>query len=362
MEKLENIEVISFLTLISINGMILSTTQALIRTSSSASLITAALLSIVAIIISLILCSLCKNFNEKNLLNISEFLGGKTLKFIIGISFIAYFTFRASLSLKRISDCLQVIYYPMTNIIFITLLFCIASGIVLYFGNNSIFKASILVLPIIFITSILIFIGNGKNFNFENIFPILGNGVKSTFLEGLSNIYAFYGLAYILFLPDKLKNPKSLTKITIISVILSSIFLIFSCCNILFLFDENFSNTEFLPLYISVRSIEFGTFFQRLDSMFLLLCILEFIPSFSLNCYIVLDILKNITNVSNERPFAFAYLLLIFGCAMCYKLNSTMLFFENNVSKILFIVFGIAIPFIILSTANIKKKIIGGNK
>ncbi len=38
--KLENIEAIAFLTLISINGMVLSTSQAIIRTCSSASLIT----------------------------------------------------------------------------------------------------------------------------------------------------------------------------------------------------------------------------------------------------------------------------------------------------------------------------------
>lgn len=359
--KLENIEAIALLSIISINSMILSTSQELIRTCSSSSLITALLVSILAIIISIIFCSLSKNFSGKGLLDITDFLGGKPLTFIIGIFFIAYFIFGASLFLKKICDCLQIVYYPMTNVIFIALLFCIATGIVLSFKNKSIFKFAVLILPVILTSVFLIFIGNGKNFNFQNVFPILGNGVKATFFSGLSNIYAFYGITYLFFIPDKLKHPEKIQKITIIAIIISALFLIISSANILFLFGEKFSNTEFFPLYISVRSIEFGTFFERLDSMFLLLCILGFVPVLSLNAYVVLDIFKNITNISNGKPVIFAYLLTILGIMMCYKLNSTILFLETTFSKILLIIFGILLPFIILVIANIKKKIVGGN-
>ena len=360
--KLENIEAIAFLCIISINSMILSTSQELIRTCSSASLITALIVSILAIIAVVVLCSLSKNFSGQGLLEITDFLGGRPLKFIIGLIFIAYFTFRASLFFKKICDCLQIAYYPMTNVLFIALLFCIATGMVLYFRNNSLFKFSVLILPVILTSVFLIFIGNGKNFNFQNIFPLLGNSAKSTFLSGLSNIYAFYGISYLLFIPNKLKHPEKMQKIALISIIVSALFLLISSANILFLFGEKFSNTEFFPLYISVRSIEFGTFFERLDSMFILLCILAFIPVFSLNAYIVLDIFKNITNLSNSKPLNFAYLLAILGIMMCYKLDSTILFLETTLSKILFITFGILLPFIILVLANIKKKIVGGNR
>lgn len=360
--KLENIEAIAFLSIISINSMILSTSQELIRSCSSASLITAILVSILAILIAIIFCTLSKSFSGKDLLDITDFLGGKTLKFIVGIFFIAYFTFRASLFLKKICDCLQIVYYPMTNVLFIALLFCIATGIVLSFKNNSLFKASVLILPVIFTSVVLIFIGNGKNFNFQNIFPVLGNGIKITFISGLSNIYAFYGIAYLLFIPNKLKHPEKMQKIALIAIIISAIFLLISSANILFLFGEKFSDTKFLPLYISVRSIEFGTFFERLDSMFLLLCIIGFIPVLSFNAYLVLDIFKNITNISNSKTIIFAYLLTVLGIMMCYKLNSTILFFETTVAKILLFIFGLIIPFLILVLANIKKKIVGGNR
>ena len=67
-------------------------------------------------------------------------------------------------------------------------------------------------------TIVLVFIGNSKNFHFENIYPILGNGINATFFSGFSNVFAFCGLAYLFFLPSKLRNPEKLTKISIISV------------------------------------------------------------------------------------------------------------------------------------------------
>lgn len=356
--KLENLEAIAFFVIISINSMILSTSQALVNTCASSSLINVLLITLLAIIIVILFSLLFKSFSGKDLLDISEFLGGKYLKIFVGLLFITYFGFRASLFLKKISDCLQIVYFPMTNIIFIIALFCIATVIVISQKNNSVFKSSVLILPILLASVILVFIGNSKNFHFENLYPILGNGIKTTFLSGISNIFAFCGLIYLLFLPSKLKSPEKFTKISILSIILSAIFLLFSSANILFLFGEGFSNTELFPLYVSVRSIEFGTFFQRLDAVFLLLCILGFICVLSLNTYIVIDILKNITGLSNRKPLIFAYILAIFGASLCFKLNSTMEFLENNISKSLFLILAILLPFVILISANIKKKVI----
>lgn len=359
--NLENIEAIAFVVILSVNCMILSTSQVLVNTCASSSLLNVVFITLIAFILTSIFCLLSKPFLGQDLLDVSEFLGGRVLKIIIGLIFIAFFLFRAAIFLKKISNCLQIVYYPMTHIIFIVSLFCIAAGIVVNLKNNSLFKSAIFIFPILFVTIILVFIGNSKNFNFENIYPILGNGVSTTFLTGLSNIFAFCGFIYLFFLPSKLRHPEKITKISLISLSLSALFLLFSCANIMFLFGDHFSNTELFPLYVSVRSIEFGTFFQRLDSVFLFLCVLGFICALSFNAYIVTDILRDITYTSDRKPFIFAYLLTVLALSLTLKLNSTLVSLEDNISKILFITLAIIIPFILLTFANIKKKIVGGN-
>ena len=359
-EKLENIEAIAFLVILSINGIFLSVSQFLVEKCASSSLINALYVTIIGLFVTFIFCLLFKPFVGKSLLSISQFLGGKLLKFIVGISFACYFFCRASIFLRKISSCLQIVYYPMTSIIFIIALFCITAGIITNLKNNSIFKSAILLIPILFGAIVFAFIGNCKNFDFNNIYPILGNGINATFLSGITNVFAFCGLAYMFFIPSKLKYPEKFTKISLISISLCGIFLIFAVSCILLLFNNYTNNSEFLPIYISVRHIEFGTFFQRLDAVFLSLYILCFICVLSFNTFIITNIFKDIANLSDSKPLIAPCLLIMFGFALLIKQNSTLIFLEGVFSKTLFIILAIFFSFIILVSANIKLKITGG--
>ena len=187
------------LMMITIANIVLTSSRILIKASNSASLLNALYVSIIAIIVTLILCLLSKQFIGKNLLEISEFLGKNPLKIIIGFAYTAYFLLGIGLFLKKMANALQIIYYPLTHVVFIITLFCIACGIIANLGNNSLFKTMVLLVPFLYLAVILIFMGNSKNFTFRNIFPLLGNGAQATFLSGLSNIFSFTGLIYYYF-------------------------------------------------------------------------------------------------------------------------------------------------------------------
>ena len=354
--KLGNFEVISSLIMLSIADIVLTSSGILIKEVNSASLLTTFLISILGIFITFIMCKLSKNFIGKDLLNISEYLGGKILKTIVGFGFVIYFILILALFLRQTSDAMQLIYYPLTHIIFIIALLSIATGIIASFGNNSIFKATSLIVPFLYTAIFLIFIGNTKNFNIDNMFPILGDGFNQSFIKGLTNIFTFSGLSYLFFFPSKLKKPEEITKIGLIFSILNGIYIIFCVTDILFLFSDAMNHSQLPPLYISVRYIEFGTFFQRMDAAFIFLCVLGLISALNINLYFILEILKNITNISDSKPLIFPCLLTSFGIALGLKQESTLDFLENSFSKILFIVFTFVVPLIVFIGAIIKKK------
>ena len=356
-QKLENIEAISCLLMMSVANIVLIASQVLINTCDSSSLLNSLYVSIIAIFFTFILCILLKQFLGQNILGISEFLAGKPLKTIIGFSYILCFLLRIGVFLKKMSDSMQTVYFPLTHIVFIITLFCIASGIIATLGNNSLFKSMVLIVPILYSTVVFIFMGNSQNFRFENIYPILGNGISPTFLVGFTNIYAFTGLGYLLFLPPKLKRPDKITKIGLISSILMGIYLLICIASILLIFSNALRNSELPPLYISVRFIEFGTFFQRLDAAFIFLCVLGFIFSLNINLFFIQDIIKDITNISNTKLLIPPCLLTSLGIALWIKKGSSLEFLENNISKALYIIFAILLPLIILILALIKKKV-----
>ena len=356
--KLRNFEVINSLIIMSIADIVLTSAGILIKDVKSASLLTAILISILGVFITFIMCKLSKNFIGKDLLDISESLGGKALKIIVGFGFVIYFTLILALFLRQTADAMQLIYYPLTHIIFIIALLSIATGIIAIFGNNSIFKAVSLIVPFLYFAIFLIFVGNTKNFNFDNMFPILGDGFNSSFIKGLTNIFTFSGLSYLFFFPSKLKKPEEITKIGLIFSILNGIYIIFCVIDILFLFSDAINHSQLPPLYISVRYIEFGTFFQRMDAAFIFLCVLGLISALNINLYFILDILKKITNLSDSKPLIFPCLLTSFAIALGLQQDSTLDFLENNLSKALFIVFTFIVPLVIFIGAIIKKKFV----
>lgn len=355
--KINNFEAISFLSVLSISGLVLSTSRILIKDCGSSSLINVLFITLVAFLVTLILTSLSKQFLGQDILAVSEFLGGKVLKNIVGIIFISYIIFRMATFLRILCACLQNVYYPMTHLIFIASAFCVATGIICIIKNNGVIKSNSILFPLIFLSIILIFMGNSKNFDYDNIYPLLGNGIKSTFLTGASNIFVFCGLIYLFFLPPKLKNPEKITKISLIYIAIFGIYSLFMVSNILLLYSDKLTNTDLFPIYIAVRYIEFGTFFQRLDAAFLFLCVVGFIGVLSLNVYISQEILKNITNVSSEKPLIFPILLTIFALAISMRKTSNLEFLAGNLTKVLFILLAFIIPFVVLLSATIKKKI-----
>ena len=261
--------------------------------------------------------------------------------------FFTYFIFTAATLLNQFSNSLQIIYYPMTNIIFIILLFVIAVSVVCSLNFSSVVRTNLIVLPIVIFSIIFLFIANTKNFSMERLYPVLGNGFNSTFIAGFWNLFAFGGLSLLYFIPPNLKDYKQFKKITLISMILSSVYLLLSISITLLMFDSFIEIDELMPLYSAVRYLEFGTFFQRLDSVFLLTIISN----------LCINIFRKLTNVKNTKIIVYPFALLLFAISLIPTNIATSNFFGLTIYKYMFFILVLLISISILIIANIKNKI-----
>ena len=109
--KIGNKEAIALLTTISFNQIIIFGVKSIINNTSSASLLNLLYLSIIILIFTILICYLLNKFPSFDLLDISDYLGGKILKWIIGILFFIYFIIFAGNSLHLFSSCLEIIYF-----------------------------------------------------------------------------------------------------------------------------------------------------------------------------------------------------------------------------------------------------------
>ena len=357
MDKINNKEAIGLILTLIINNFVFISSQILIQTCSSSSIINTIYISIIALIVSIIICLMFKKFEGQDILDISDYLGGKPLKFIIGFIFISFFIFSISVMLRKLVNCLQIIYYPFTDIVYIILLFLIATGIICSFKNNAIPKVIKMLIPLFFFCLFAALFGNIKNFDFQAIYPILGYGNYTTFFIGLSNLYGFYGLGYIFFLPSKMENPKKLKKVVITSIILSAILCVVSIIPVLFMFNNSLNNGEVFPLYIAIRYIEFGSFFQRLDSAFLMIAVIAFCVTLSIVTKLCIDIFQKITQISDKKPIIYPILLFIFSISTMINNSFDSKLLESKIYIFTFFIVVIGIGPFTLLLANIKKSL-----
>ncbi len=353
--KLGNFEAIALILTIIINHTILNLPKALVDTTKSATILNLIYISVIAIIIATIIYKLFKNFPGFDILDVSNYLGGKFLKILIGILFFAYFITFSATFLRSFCNNLQILYYPLTSIIFILLLFIITLMVTGHLNFNAAIRSNLFIVPLVLISIVFLFVANLKNFSFHRIFPLLGDGLNTTFFSGISNMFAFGGLAYLYFIPPHLKEPKDFHKVAILSIILSAIYLLFSISTIFFMFNSFTETTEIMPLFEAVRYIDFGTFFQRLDAIFLLIWIMSFISYLSIFTKFSLDIFKKLCNIKNEKNLVCSISLLILAISLILNNTSIINFFENVLYKYTFFILVIFISLSILIFANIKK-------
>ena len=357
MEKINNKEAISLAVSCSLGITVLVSSQIIASHCLSSSLINTGYISLIAMGLTYIVCILYKKFIGISFLDITEFLGGRILKFIVGTAFLLYFIFTASIVLCKAVNCLQIVYYPMTHPNYTVLLFVITSIIACNLKNNGFLRATFIILPVVIVAIFFIFVGNLKNFNYENIFPIMGNGCNITFLEGTTNLFTFGGIAYIFFLPQNLKRPDKFLSISLISTAISSILLTFITATIILMFNKNVTSGQLFPLYIAVRYIEFGTFFQRLDSAFLLIMNIAICSFLGIYANLCVGIIKEIANVSDSKPLSYSFGLLLYACTILIDSNFELEFMQNEFFKIFFFVI-ISLGFIVLILANSKKMLL----
>lgn len=353
--KINTIEAIMLVLIIIVTHTILSLPRNILVVTKSATIINLIYVSIIAIFVSYFIYRLLRNFPAADIIDISEFLGGKVLKTIIGIIFIAYFVISSSILLRNFCESLKIIYYPMTNIVFIVLLFIVALCTANRLDFSATLKTNTIVLPIVLISMIFLFFTNMNKFVPQRIFPIFGDGLINTFGIGLINLSSFGGIAYLYFLPPLLKEPKNMKKVSLISISISAIYLILCVSTLLFMFSFFIDTNEITPLYNATRYIEFGSFFQRLESIFLLIWILAFACYLSIVSKFSMRVFQKITNIENKKELIDIFGLLIFGIAIFPKNYALSDKFETNIYPylVLGIVFFLGIAILIL--ANLSK-------
>lgn len=316
LNKIGFVEAIALSLIIVVNRLSVNMPQNIVLSCGSSAVLNAIFISIIAILFVILLTKLFKRFPEYDIIDIADFTGGSFLKNIISIILFVYIISVVSILLRDFAETIKILYYTDTPIIYLLLFFigvCLVSN---FFGGHSIVKSNLIICTIMIISLIISYLSVFPNAVPERLLPILGYGATETFFYGLTNIFAFNGIIILYFLPPMLKDKKDFKKVTLISVIISAILIIFATASLLMAFSFSGKIEKISSLYMLLSNNEFGKYLQHPESLFAFTWILSFMSYLNVSCMLLIIILKKITNIQNERVFVLPVCIAIFIIAL----------------------------------------------
>lgn len=357
-KQISNFQAIAFILIIVTNHLILGTPRTLIAETGTGTILNMIYVFILALLLVFIITKLFCNFNGKDIIDISEFLGGKVLKVIVGIVFIIYFLVILSTTVRVIVQDLEIIYFQNISVYVLTLAILASIVFVYKYGSSAVVKCNSIIAPIVGIAILIIAFSNVQDFSLDRLFPILGFGAKETFITGASNIFAYSGLAILYFIMPMLKDSKNFKKVSIVSTILVGILIVGSVSSLVlsFPFIENIN--EISSLYVESRDISYWQVFQRIDGLFVFSWILALLSYISVVLFIIVVIFRKLTNAKKEFPVVLAFATITYVTTLIPNNIAMIRFLEDIVFKYTNIIVAIFLSLIILIFANIKYKIV----
>lgn len=171
-EKIGKVETIALLITVISNNIIINIPTIIVDSTGTGSWLNVIFITFICLIFVLLICKFFKPFLNFDILDVSEFLGGKILKYVIAFLYVVLFMGFSAICLRYFSNSLQAIYFNSTPLIFLILLFLIPVVISSKAGLKAISGTNLIFVPIVFFSIIVLLISAAKDFTWQRLFPM----------------------------------------------------------------------------------------------------------------------------------------------------------------------------------------------
>jgi len=268
---------------------------------------------------------LLKRFPGKNIVEIYDASLGRVVGFVF--SFLLMMSFLSSVGIysREFTEIMKTYALPATppSVIIGALIF--TASVAVFLGLETIARVAKLALYPALLGYFLILLFSSEYFKLHNLFPILGYGLDKTVFTGILRASAYDEVTILAVFAGSLQGTAHIKKAGFISLLLSGF--IISLGLICFSLAFGYTSIQEITIvaYILTRGLKYGTFFQRLDPIFLLLWIITTTIYISILFYTTVSIYCKLFRLQDARPVAVPMAVLAVSAAIIPKDFSSVL-------------------------------------
>ncbi|MBR4720948.1 MAG: endospore germination permease [Clostridia bacterium] len=205
---------------------------------------------------------------RKSIIDLSAKVGGKPLKIAVSLLVVFALSLNYATEIRMFSESVKLILLPRTEIEYILILLSVTIAIAQKPGISAIATVNAIFFPVClaFLGIIVFFLY--KSYNFNNLFPVLGNGTKNILTGGIKNLSCFGDIIAINLLLPHLKDIGIPKKSGRKALLIASLTMFFICLCYVLCYAYPLSKEYLLPVYQLSKMIRAGEYFQRFEAFF----------------------------------------------------------------------------------------------
>lgn len=276
---------------------------------------------------------LYERFEGKDILDISGLFAGKTGMFFAGIIYFGYFLFITPVVLREFAEDLKIIAFTESPISYLSVFLVAGIAASAYFGLETVARVCSIIVPAIIFGIIIIGIAVSQFNDFHRLMPVMGNGPYNVFVKGLPRISIYSGIIELFLITPSIKTKSNFRFAGYVSLLLSIFFMVISTLAYLFVYEFPTSTEFFVPIFMLARMINYGRFFQRIESIFMLVWVSSALIYLSITFYLMLETFRKGCGIRNYKPLIPAFALIVFTISFMPKSLISTLSLEVNIFR-----------------------------
>ncbi|MEW9502430.1 GerAB/ArcD/ProY family transporter [Jeotgalibacillus marinus] len=311
--------------------------------------------SLVPLAMAFVIITLNKRYPNQTFYQYSGLIVGKFLGLFIGLVITLFFITDTIFAVRMMAEVVEIYLLEETPI---TILIVIVLWLSLYLvvgGITSIARVSQIIFPLTILTFVVVALMSLGLFELNHLRPVLGEGIRPIF-KIKSMALSTLGVEIILIIQAFMTDQHKAKKVIFLGVLVPTVIYLLTLVMVIgALSIDGIKNLTF-PTVILIQSFEFPElFFERYDSVFLIIWTMQIFTTLSISFYLASLGLSQLFN-KDIKPFMYGLLPIIFILSMAPKNLYQLSWLGDMIANVAFVLFGI-VPCLLLLISFIRGKV-----
>ncbi|MHB8156963.1 MAG: GerAB/ArcD/ProY family transporter, partial [Desulfocucumaceae bacterium] len=293
---------------------------------------------------------------DMNIVEITADTMGNIVGTIINLMYALFFISVAAIFTRTFSEALVVTALPITPISIITIGYIAVAILGAYIGVEAVARSARVTYPFMLAGIAILLLGLIPKWDINQLFPILGNGPVKVFLEGGRMAGAVTEILLAAVIVKSFHGPEMFRKIAVRAMLMGFGYLTILLLVLVLTFGWNMAQEETLPFYSLSRLIYLGRFFQRLESIFIIIWGYIGMIKIVLTLYASALTLAGTFRLPDHRPLIWPLALIIFMASLLPPDLPTAELIEGIYIRMFTWIPTVALPLMVLAVSLLRKR------